>query len=106
MDDPYQRFLTSMSRVEPHNVPGLHDMQAQTFPGTLVSIGGPRLSEPHPQVAGDPQGIKDPAISDNSKYKGRKKSTATNSGGDVVKHRRTRSGCFTCRSRRVKVGWP
>ena len=26
------------------------------------------------------------------------------SSGDLVKHRRTRSGCYTCRSRRVKVG--
>ena len=25
-------------------------------------------------------------------------------GSDQVKHRRTRSGCYTCRSRRVKVG--
>lgn len=25
-------------------------------------------------------------------------------GSDHVKHRRTRSGCYTCRSRRVKVG--
>jgi hypothetical protein len=25
-------------------------------------------------------------------------------GAEAVKHRRTRSGCFTCRSRRVKVG--
>jgi hypothetical protein len=25
-------------------------------------------------------------------------------GVEAVKHRRTRSGCFTCRSRRVKVG--
>lgn len=24
-------------------------------------------------------------------------------GADHIKHRRTRSGCFTCRSRRVKV---
>ena len=26
-------------------------------------------------------------------------------GSDTVKHRRTRSGCFTCRTRRVKVGF-
>ncbi len=26
-------------------------------------------------------------------------------GLDHVKHRRTRSGCYTCRSRRVKVRW-
>ena len=26
------------------------------------------------------------------------------SGGGHTKHRRTRSGCFTCRSRRIKVG--
>jgi hypothetical protein len=25
-------------------------------------------------------------------------------GAEAAKHRRTRSGCFTCRSRRVKVG--
>jgi hypothetical protein len=28
-------------------------------------------------------------------------------GSEHTKHRRTRSGCYTCRSRRVKVGkWP
>lgn len=27
----------------------------------------------------------------------------SNTGGDHVKHRRTRSGCYTCRGRRVKV---
>ena len=27
----------------------------------------------------------------------------SNASGDHVKHRRTRSGCYTCRSRRVKV---
>ena len=26
------------------------------------------------------------------------------SSGDLIKHKRTRSGCYTCRSRRVKVG--
>lgn len=31
----------------------------------------------------------------------RRKSTQ---GAEHVKHRRTRSGCYTCRSRRVKVG--
>lgn len=35
--------------------------------------------------------------------KGRRKSASSASGAEAVKHRRTRSGCFTCRSRRVKV---
>lgn len=26
-------------------------------------------------------------------------------GSEHVKHRRTRSGCYTCRQRRIKVGW-
>lgn len=37
--------------------------------------------------------------------KGRRKSaTLATSDAEQVKHRRTRSGCFTCRGRRVKVG--
>lgn len=36
--------------------------------------------------------------------KGRRKSaSATATDAEQVKHRRTRSGCFTCRGRRVKV---
>lgn len=41
--------------------------------------------------------------SQNSKPPRRRRSAA---GSEPVKHRRTRSGCFTCRMRRVKVALP
>lgn len=34
------------------------------------------------------------------------KTRQRSSGQDSVKHRRTRSGCYTCRERRVKVNHP
>ncbi|TQS33230.1 hypothetical protein Golomagni_06432 [Golovinomyces magnicellulatus] len=46
------------------------------------------------------------AINAVKSHKGRRKSASGASGADAVKHRRTRSGCFTCRSRRVKVIGP
>ena len=91
-----------MSRVEPHNIARLQNIQAQGFPVGSVPIGGSPLSEVHLQDAGRIQDTQEAAI-DGLKGKGRKKSLAANPGGDIVKHRRTRSGCFTCRSRRVKV---
>ena len=45
-------------------------------------------------------GIQDQAMLAPKADKGRRKSTH---GSDHAKHRRTRSGCYTCRSRRVKV---
>jgi len=46
-------------------------------------------------------GVQDPTMIPAGKPKGnRRKSTQ---GSEHVKHRRTRSGCYTCRSRRVKV---
>lgn len=52
-------------------------------------------------------GFPDPMMFNTAKsHKNRRKSGAgINLGTDHVKHRRTRSGCFMCRGRRVKVCW-
>lgn len=47
-------------------------------------------------------GVQDPAMLVPKPNRNRRKS---NQGSDHTKHRRTRSGCYTCRSRRVKVGY-
>jgi hypothetical protein len=47
-------------------------------------------------------GVQDPAMLVPKPNRNRRKSSQ---GSDHTKHRRTRSGCYTCRSRRVKVGW-
>lgn len=47
-------------------------------------------------------GVQDPAMLVPKTNRNRRKS---NQGPDHTKHRRTRSGCYTCRSRRVKVGY-
>jgi hypothetical protein len=101
MDDPYQYFLTSMSRVGPQAIAEYPTIQGQAFLG--VSGETPPFNEP--PITGHSQDTQELVVLDGSKSKGRKKSTVANPG-DVVKHRRTRSGCFTCRSRRVKVGYP
>jgi hypothetical protein len=44
-------------------------------------------------------GAQDPMLAQKPN-RNRRKSTQ---GADTTKHRRTRSGCYTCRSRRVKV---
>jgi hypothetical protein len=47
-------------------------------------------------------GVQDPAVIAPKGSRNRRKPAH----GEHVKHRRTRSGCYTCRSRRVKVGYP
>ncbi|KAM0328199.1 hypothetical protein ACHAQA_005606 [Verticillium albo-atrum] len=103
MGDYYHHFLTSMAGVGGSIDTGPRDTQHQPFggaqsPTTQSPLTGPaqstfqnfgyftEYSEPVQYTAPKSQ-------------KNRKKSTH---GIDHVKHRRTRSGCFTCRSRRVK----
>lgn len=45
-------------------------------------------------------GVQDPMMQAPKPNRNRRKS---NQGSEHIKHRRTRSGCYTCRSRRVKV---
>lgn len=64
-------------------------------------------SPPRKLSAADPYGggrhlfgIQDSAMDVPKPHRNRRKS---NPNSDQLKHRRTRSGCYTCRSRRVKV---
>ncbi|CAM1511443.1 Fc.00g089560.m01.CDS01 [Cosmosporella sp. VM-42] len=101
MGDYYHHFLSSMSGAGMH--PGVtpEEMFPPPNPGmplTPVSIPGPY------QQLGYFTGFPEPMMFNAGKsQKGRRKSGAgLGPGVEHVKHRRTRSGCFMCRSRRVK----
>lgn len=103
MGDYYQYFLSSMSGV------GLYQVQGpQHIPPVLpcqdipLSIRGSLATET--QSPGVFSGSKHMAVHDALKPESQKKSMGGAPGSETVKYRRTRSGCFTCRSRRVKVG--
>lgn len=102
MGDYYQHFLTSMSGqgLQP-NHGGFQPLPPQPYQGAPVSMETSAAEAPHTAIY-FPAG-RDPIMYDASKPKGRKKSANVTSGSETIKHRRTRSGCFTCRSRRVKV---
>lgn len=51
-------------------------------------------------------GFPDPAMFQTPKSQSSRSRKKSIPGMDHVKHRRTRSGCYTCRSRRVKVSNP
>ncbi|POR37548.1 Uncharacterized protein TPAR_02253 [Tolypocladium paradoxum] len=100
----YQHFLTSMSGAEGYPPANPDELNP--------SVVGPRISvrlhgTPIPgayQNVGSLESFPDPVLLNASKQsKGRSKSGAgPGTGADHMKHRRTRSGCFMCRSRRVK----
>ncbi|KAI6785137.1 uncharacterized protein J7T54_006779 [Emericellopsis cladophorae] len=97
MDDPYRRYLSSMSGA------GMH----------LVDIAQP----PHPVPTALPSALfhdftlqqapdhhsaqQQVLVQKRSKSKSRTSALSAD-GSEAVKHKRTRSGCLTCRSRRVK----
>ncbi|KAK4231403.1 adhesion and hyphal regulator 1 [Podospora fimiseda] len=99
MSDYYHHFLSSMTGIggqpNPNHLeghPGIPHPQA----GPLV---GPPMHNPY-QSLGYFTGFPEPIIFSAPKsQRSRRKSAA---GLDHIKHRRTRSGCYTCRSRRVK----
>lgn len=100
MDEPYQSYLTSMSTVGLRQISDFQDVHPQALQGI------PESGEWSP--AGDPQAptsgyFQASSVDATKSHQSRKKPAPSNPAGDAVKHRRTRSGCFTCRSRRVKV---
>ncbi|KAK8868071.1 Sterol uptake control protein 2 [Apiospora arundinis] len=101
--DEYSQFIPSQPGAEEgssHNYPsdGIPQSQIPTMP--MASSGAPMTSSY--QNLGYYTGFPDPIMFQAPKppsSRGRKKSTP---GLEHVKHRRTRSGCYTCRNRRVK----
>ena len=65
--------------------------------GPFVPYPDPQMQQPYMGQYEDVPGAMDSAQSGNSRIRRRP------GPGDQVKHRRTRSGCYTCRQRRVKV---
>ncbi|TDZ61090.1 Transcriptional regulatory protein moc3 [Colletotrichum trifolii] len=99
MGDYYHHFLTSMSGVSATSSMSPHDTIHPQFPGTHMPMMGGAMPGSYPNIGyftgfPDPVGLNAPKSSRN-----RRKSAQ---GLDHVKHRRTRSGCYMCRSRRVK----
>lgn len=104
MGDYYHHFLTSVSGVEDYSptqfqnnlqLPGGHmPMQGNSVPLAYQGTQGLGYLRSFPEAAF-------PNTSKPSKGR-RKVASSVGNGTDHVKHRRTRSGCFMCRSRRVK----
>jgi hypothetical protein len=104
MSEYYHDFLSSMTAagVVPATTPD--DAQAAVLQGSSSGINPSMTTAPFSNASYFP-GLQDSGASSAPKgQKGRRKSNA-GLGPDfnAVKHRRTRSGCFMCRSRRVKV---
>lgn len=101
MGDYYHHFLTSISGVTGAQGMSPPDAHSPQFPGSQIAMMGGAMPGPYSNLGyftgfPDPVGFSAPKSSRN-----RRKSAP---GLDHVKHRRTRSGCYMCRSRRVKVG--
>lgn len=87
-----------------HPIPSPDDMQPPTLPGIPMQMTGVPMPGAYQQIgyfSGMPDHL---AFNAGKPQKGRRKSAAgVTANIDHVKHRRTRSGCFMCRNRRVKV---
>ncbi|KAF2113405.1 hypothetical protein BDV96DRAFT_123884 [Lophiotrema nucula] len=82
-----------------HGLP-LESPVYQTVPGPFVQYGEQQIQQGYLGPYEDMPG----AMGDGPPMGGRMRASLSRrpASGDAVKHRRTRSGCFTCRNRRVK----
>lgn len=79
----------------PHGVPESPVYHA--MPGPFATYHEPHMQQPYLGQYQDVSGTLDPSSDPNARVRRRP------GPGEHVKHRRTRSGCFTCRQRRVKA---
>lgn len=102
MGDYYQQYLASMAGSGESPI---QNPQGAQYPpqqhSTLSGNTSPPLTTPY-QTLGYFPGFADPIMFQTPKGQGSRNRKKSASGADHVKHRRTRSGCYTCRSRRVK----
>ncbi|KAL2023021.1 hypothetical protein VTK56DRAFT_3931 [Thermocarpiscus australiensis] len=99
MSDYYHHFLSSMMGVGGHPAPNQLDGSGQIPQHPVVSMGGPPGANPYLNLGGS-TGFPEPIMFNAPKAQRSRRKSAP--GPDHTKHRRTRSGCYTCRSRRVK----
>ncbi len=100
MSDYYTHFLSSMVGVAGPPNPAQLDGSGQLPQPPVVPMGGSPATNPY-QSLGYFTGFPEPIMFNASKAQRSRRKSAP--GLDHIKHRRTRSGCYTCRSRRVKV---
>ncbi|KAK4194785.1 fungal-specific transcription factor domain-containing protein [Triangularia verruculosa] len=100
MGDYYHHFLSSMAGVggQPSQSP-LEGPPQMSHQPQMIAMGGPPMPSPY-QSLGYFTGFPEPIMFNAPKTQRSRRKSAP--GLDHIKHRRTRSGCFTCRSRRVK----
>ena len=109
MSDYYQYFLSSMTAAgmnHPNGDPNdPNTPQPYYYPGGTMAMEVSPSQAPSGNAGYFPGSQDTPTPPEGTKAgKGRSKGSAAGGTGiEPVKHRRTRSGCFTCRSRRVKV---
>ncbi|OTB08097.1 hypothetical protein M426DRAFT_200926 [Hypoxylon sp. CI-4A] len=102
MSDYYQQYLSAATGTgeSPNTTPqdGQYQPQQQS---THSGNTSPPLQTPY-QGLGYFAGFPDPIMFQAPKAQSNRSRKKSAQGADHVKHRRTRSGCYTCRSRRVK----
>ncbi|KAI2624260.1 hypothetical protein GGR54DRAFT_568347 [Hypoxylon sp. NC1633] len=102
MSDYYQQYLSSMAGTGESSSSTPQDAQYQSQQQSSHSGStSPSLQSPY-QSLGYFTGFPDPIMFQAPKPQSNRNRKKSASGADHVKHRRTRSGCYTCRSRRVK----
>jgi hypothetical protein len=103
MSDYYQRYLTSMAGVGGNMMASPLEIHAPAIAGIPIHIGpghGTLQSPYSATISYFPTFPESAHYPPKVQKGGRRKPALTGPGH--VKHRRTRSGCYTCRSRRVK----
>jgi hypothetical protein len=103
MSEYYHHFLSSMVGVGAQPSPTQLGGSGHMPPPPAVPMSGSPMPNPY-QSLGYFTGFPEPIMFNAPKAQRSRRKSAP--GLEHVKHRRTRSGCYTCRSRRVKVDRP
>ncbi|KAK3487725.1 uncharacterized protein B0T23DRAFT_213097 [Neurospora hispaniola] len=100
MSDYYHHFLTSMAGVGGDPSLSQHGASIPVQQAPVLSLGTTPMSPAYQNLGGFFNGYAEPIMFSAPKAQRSRRKSAP--GLDHIKHRRTRSGCYTCRSRRVK----
>ncbi|KAG6000988.1 hypothetical protein E4U43_001443 [Claviceps pusilla] len=105
MDDYYHHFLTSMSGVGGYPAGKTDELTTSTLSNHFFSVPRSAMQNSYHYLQNLGSLPDQHHLHISNAGKARKKSmTGPAFGFEHVKHRRTRSGCFMCRSRRIKKG--
>ena len=100
-DYSYHHFLTSMSGVGGNPPLSQHGASIPEQQAPVLGLGTTPISPAYQNIGGYFNSYPEPIMFSAPKAQRSRRKSAP--GLDHIKHRRTRSGCYTCRSRRVKV---